>query len=140
MIEIIQDLPKSVVGLKAIGEVNNSDYESIIFPYINESLKYSNKIRLLYHIGPEFKKFTSGAIWDDTKMGFKYFSMWERIAIVSDVNWVQRSIKFLSFIVHGHVKLFSNNELDDAIRWITDGNHSMKKDTPNLIIQVEPVN
>ena len=42
----------------------------MLVPAAEERLARHKKLRLLYHLGPDFAGFTAGAMWDDTKIGF----------------------------------------------------------------------
>ena len=122
MIELISDLQDNVVGFTAKGEVTADDYELVLIPTVETKLKEHNKIRLLYHLGPDFTGYSTGAMWDDTKVGLHHITAWEKIAVVSDVDWIRGATKFFGFAMPGHVKVFSNNQLSDpAMKWWTLG-------------------
>jgi hypothetical protein len=60
------------------------------------------------------------AMWDDTKLGLKHLTGWERMAIVSDIEWIRAAIKIFGLVIPGHVRVFYNNELAEATRWISE--------------------
>jgi hypothetical protein len=120
MIEMIPDLPDNVLGFTAKGTVTANDYESVIIPAVEERFARHEKIRLLYHIGDEFTGFEAAAMWDDTKVGMKHLADWERIAIVSDVEWLKVVIKAFGLAIPGQVRVFHNSELAEATRWISE--------------------
>ena len=119
MLELIPDLPENVVGFSAIGKVTADDYESVLIPLVEEKLKDYDKIRMLYYIGPDFKGYSVGAMWDDVMVGLKHITAWEKVALVSDVEWIRGATKFFGFAIPGQVKVFSNAQLPDAKEWIT---------------------
>jgi hypothetical protein len=118
MIELIPNLPDNIVGFTATGQVTAHDYESVIIPTVEAKLKEKDKIRLLYYLGPDFVSVSAGAMWDDVKVGLKHITSWEKIAVVSDVDWIRNATKFFGFVMPGHVKLFSNSQLSEAMEWI----------------------
>jgi hypothetical protein len=125
MLELIEGLPENALGFSAKGNVSAKDYETILIPAVEEKLKHHDKVRLLYHLGDEFEKFEVGAMWDDAKVGLAHITEWEKIAIVTDVNWIQQAGKIFGFAIEtmsvpGDVKIFHNSELDDAIKWISE--------------------
>jgi len=125
MLELIEGLPENALGFTAKGNVSAKDYETVLIPAVQEKLKHHDKVRLLYHLGDEFEKFELGAMWDDAKVGLAHITEWEKIAIVTDVNWIQQAGKIFGFAIEtmsvtGDVKIFHNNELDDAIKWISE--------------------
>lgn len=119
MIEQMTDLPDSVLGFTATGKVTAEDYESVIIPAVESLFSRQPRARFLYQLGDDFTGFEAAAAWDDTKLGMKHLSGWERIAVVSDVEWIRAGVKIFGLTMPGHVRVFHNNELDDAKRWIT---------------------
>ena len=120
MIEKIPDLPDNVLGFTAKGKVTMNDYESSIIPAVEELFSRQKKVRFLYHLGEDVTGFEAAAMWDDTKLGLKHLSGWERMAIVSDIEWVRAAIKIFGLVIPGQVRVFHNNELAEATRWISE--------------------
>jgi hypothetical protein len=120
MIEKIPDLPGNALGFTAKGTVTASDYESVIIPAVEELFSHQSKIRILYHLGEDFMRFEAAAIWDDTKLGLKHFTGWERMAVVSDIEWIRTAIKIFGLGIPGHVRVFHNSELAEATQWISE--------------------
>ena len=83
MLERIPDLPDSVVGIRASGEVTGDDYKNVLIPAVVAALQGGHKVRLLYVLGEDVKGFTAGAAWQDTKVGLGHYSSWEKVAVVS---------------------------------------------------------
>ena len=69
MIELVKGLPENVVGLRAVGEVEDDDYEDVVIPAVERALGGRKKIRLLYVLGPEFEEYESDAMWEDASSG-----------------------------------------------------------------------
>jgi len=120
MIEKIPDLPNNILGFTAKGTITAIDYETVIIPAVEELFSREGKVRFLYHLGEDFKGFEAAAMWDDMKLGLKHLAGWERIAIVSDIEWIRAAIKIFGLVIPGHVRMFHNNELADATRWISE--------------------
>jgi SpoIIAA-like len=122
MIEPISGLPDNVVGIVASGYVTASDYEAVLVPAVEARLKQFDKLRLLYQIGPEFKGFTAGAMWDDLKLGVAHWKAWERIAVVTDVDWIANLGRFFSFAMPCPIKVFPNTiPIAQATDWLIAG-------------------
>ena len=119
MIEKLSDLPDNVLGFTAKGTVTAKDYESVIIPAVEDLFSRKEKVRILYHLGDDLTGFQSAAMWDDTKLGMKHLSGWERVAVVSDIEWIRATIKIFKLVIPGHVQVFHNNELAEAKRWIS---------------------
>jgi hypothetical protein len=120
MIEQIPDLPDNVLGFTAKGMVTANDYGSVIIPAVEALFSRQSKVRFLYHLGEGFTGFEAAAMWDDTKLGLKHLSGWERMAVVSDVEWIRAAVKIFGLAIPGHVRVFHNSELSEAKRWITE--------------------
>lgn len=120
MIEKIPDLPDSVLGFTGKGTITAKDYESVIIPAVEELFSHMEKVRFLYHLGEDVTGFEAAAMWDDTKLGLKHLPGWERMAIVSDIQWVRAAVKIFGFVIPGHVRVFHNNELVAATRWVCE--------------------
>jgi SpoIIAA-like len=120
MVEKIPDLPDTVLGFTAKGTVTANDYESIIIPAVEALFSRQRKVRFLYHLGEEFSGFEAAAVWDDTKLGLKHLGGWERMAVVSDVDWIRAAVKIFGVAIPGHVRVFHNRELAEATRWISE--------------------
>jgi hypothetical protein len=119
MIERLPDLPDSIVGLLASGQVTAHDYESVVIPAIESRLQTQGTVRVLYQLGPAFSGFTAGAMWDDAKLGLAHLRAWEKIAVVTDSDWVRGAIGIFRFAIPCPVKVFSNGQFAEAVEWIT---------------------
>ena len=119
MVEQIPDLPDNVLGFAAKGTVTAEDYESVIIPAVEALFARQRKVRFLYHLGEDFSGFEAAAMWDDTKLGLKHLSGWERMAVVSDVEWIRAAIRIFGLAIPGHIRVFHNSELTEAKQWIT---------------------
>jgi hypothetical protein len=118
MVERIPNLPDTVLGFRAKGKVTAKDYESVIIPAVEAMFSRRDKVRFLYHLGEDFSGFEAAAVWDDTKLGLKHFSGWERLAVVSDVEWIRAAVRVFGIAMPGHVRVFHNRELTEAIGWV----------------------
>ena len=118
MIEIIAGLPDNVVGVDAKGTVTADDYEKVLIPALDDTIKRHAKVRMLYLMGKEFKTITPGAMFDDAKMGFRHLNAFEKIAFVTDVEWVSNAIKIFSVMIPCPVETFGNDKLAEAKDWL----------------------
>jgi len=119
MIELLPGLPEQVVGFVASGKVTADDYETVVIPAIETALATHGHVRILYQLGPAFTSFTSGAMWDDMKLGMAHLKAWDKIAIVTDLDWVAGAMRIFRFAMPCPVSIFSNSEFTEAARWIS---------------------
>lgn len=120
MIERITDLPDNVLGFTAKGTVTSDDYETVIIPAVEAVFARQDEARFLYHLGEDFSGFEAGAAWDDAKLGMKHLAGWERIAVVTDVEWIRAGMKLFRLVMPGRVRLFRNDELAAAKQWLVE--------------------
>lgn len=122
MLQFINDLPANVVGIHAIGEVTDDDYDEILIPRLDELAKRQGKINYLLVLETDVSNFTMAAWWDDLKLGLKHFTQWNKIAVVSDQKGVQWFTDTFTHFIPGKSKGFALDELDAAVKWITENN------------------
>ncbi len=120
MVEQIPDLPDNVLGFSAKGTVTANDYESVLIPAVEAQFSRGGKVRFLYYLGDDFSGFEAPAMWADTKLGLKHLAGWERIALVSDVEWIRAAVIVFALAIPGHVRVFHNRELPEATRWVAE--------------------
>ena len=120
MVEKIANLPDNVLGFTAKGTVTANDYESVIIPAVEALFSQQRKVRFLYCLGEDFSGFEAAAVWDDTKLGLKHLAGWERMAVVSDVEWIRAAVKVFGLAIPGQVRVFHNRDLAEATRWVTE--------------------
>jgi len=119
MIEQIPGLPAGALGFRASGQVTATDYSQVLVPDIEAAFAINRKLRLLYHVGPEFTGFDPGAVWEDVQLGFRHFSGWERAALVTDVGWMRNLAKALGFLSPGEFRLYETAQLEEARNWVS---------------------
>lgn len=117
MIRLLEGLPENVVGVEASGKVTDDDYERVLIPAIRERMDAGGKIRFIYVLGDEFDGWTMGAMWDDAKLGVGELKAWEKVAFVSDKEWLKHMVKAFALMIPGDVRVFELDEIDDAKAW-----------------------
>ena len=118
MIEVMKGLPDNVVGLSAKEEVTGNDYDTVLIPLVSEKIKKHGKVRMLYQLGPDFAGYDAAAIWDDTMFGMSHMFDFEKVAVVSDVEWIRNATRFFGVLLPCPVKTFDNKDLAAAKTWI----------------------
>ncbi len=118
MIEVTSNTPGNIVIAAAHGTVTHEDYKKTFVPAIEEKLKHHPKVRLLYHLGQDFSKYTIAAILDDAKLGLKHLADFEKVAIVTDARWVSEAASVFGTLFTCPVKTYANDQLAEARAWI----------------------
>jgi hypothetical protein len=114
MLELIEGLPKNVVGIAASGKVTMQDCRDVLVPAIQKSRKWHDKIRLYYEINSRFP----GSAWEDLDLGLEHTSCCERVAIVTDIGWVRLTVKAVRFLIPAKIRVFSSGEAEEGRAWI----------------------
>ena len=117
MIRILSGMPAGVVGLEAVDDVEEEDYQDVIVPAVEAAIAEHGKVRLVYVLGPEFDEYEGEAVWEDLKLGARHPASFERIAIVTDARWAAPAIKIFSVLWPGQARAFPLSELDAAKQW-----------------------
>ena len=78
MLTKISDVPDSVLGFRASGELTSDDYRDVLVPAVEAALQTRDKLRLLYLLGDDVTGFSPGAAWQDTKVGMTHPTRWEK--------------------------------------------------------------
>ncbi len=53
-------------------------------------------------------------------MGMKHLTSFERVAVVTDIDWIENVIKAFGFAVPGEVRVFDDDDLEAARQWISE--------------------
>jgi hypothetical protein len=118
MIERLSDLPSHVVGFVCTGRITRRDYETVLLPAIEAALKQHERVRLYYQLAQNFSHIEPG-VSRDFDVGIDHLLRWDRIAIVTNLDWFRETVRALSFLLPGYVEVFSLDEAADAREWIT---------------------
>lgn len=120
MIEQLAGFPDNVAAFACHGHVTKADYETVLIPDVEKRLEQHDKVRIYYEVDNDFGGFDPGAMWDDTKLGFRHFNRWERFAVVTDVDWIEQTMKFVGFLMPGELRAFPTSEAAAARKWISE--------------------
>ncbi len=142
MLEIIQDLPDHVLGVRAHGEVTADDYRTVLVPAIDAKLTKHKRVRLLYVLGSDFGGFSGGAAWEDAKVGMRHLTAFQRAAVVTDVDSIRTMVKAFGFALPGEVRVYRSEELPAARGWVSEapseGHLAFQLDQAAGVLTLEP--
>ena len=120
MIKKIEGLGEDIIGSEAVGVVSAKDYEDVLIPTIESALKRSKKINLLYVLGKDFESYDLKAIYEDSLVGIKHFFDFEKIAIVTNKEWVKNLVKAFEIFYPMEIKIFDEDSVQNAIKWLKE--------------------
>jgi hypothetical protein len=121
MVEPIQDMPPGSLGFRVSGRLTRPDYTDVLVPPLRKAVDAGERLRVLYAIGPELHM-EAGALLEDLKLeadlGVRHREAWERIAVVTDLDWLWRAFGLFSWMVPGEMRMFHETELEQAKSWL----------------------
>lgn len=118
MIEILDGFPDGVVAFRATGRVTRTDYDQVLVPAVERALATHRTIRCYYELTPAFTGMDTGAMWEDARIGIEHLTRWERVAVVTDVEWIRAAAGVFRFLMPGTVRVFAMADIAEAKRWI----------------------
>ncbi|MGH2959599.1 MAG: STAS/SEC14 domain-containing protein [Solirubrobacterales bacterium] len=117
MLEPITGLADGTIGFRTIGKVEADDYRNFLNPALDSVLENHDQVNFVYVVSPDFDGYSLGALWQDTKEITRGFSVWNRVAFVSDVEWMNHVVPTAAHLISGEVKVFSLSDEAAAIAW-----------------------
>ena len=121
LIERVTDLPAGTLGFRASGKTTSEEYRQMIEP-IYGALERGAKLNIYFELANDFAGLDSGALWQDVKAagsaGLKHRSAWQRMALVTDKDWVRHGAGAFGWLAPGELRLFEPSERDEARTWL----------------------
>jgi hypothetical protein len=100
VIRTIAGMPAGTIGVEAVGDVTEDDYRDVLGPALKEALERDD-LRLMNVLGKRFDSYALSGMWADTKLWAGHLHSWKRIAIVTDADWIENSIKEFGWMTPG---------------------------------------
>jgi SpoIIAA-like len=121
MLKQMADMPPGTIGFEAIEEVDDDDFEKTVEPALRRIIAEGRKVRLLYLLGARFREYDGDALEEEIKFAIHHPSAYERVAVVSDEEWLRPALRLLSMLVPGQLRGFRVAELAAAKSWVAAG-------------------
>lgn len=121
MLRRMPDMPLGTVGFEAVSEVEDDDWEQSVEPVLRQEMAEGRQVRLLYLLGAEARGVERDAMSADTGFRARHATSFERVAVVSDEDWIRPALRALSFLLPGKAKGFRVRDLESAKAWLTEG-------------------
>src|SRR5687768_9828259 len=118
MLKQIADMPPATIGFEAIGKVDDDDFENAVAPVLRRVIAEGRKVRLLYLLGPRLGEYEGDALKEEMKFAAHHPSAYERVAVVSDEEWLRPALRILSVLVPGQLRAFPVAQLAAAREWL----------------------
>jgi len=121
MIEILKDMPNNVAGFRAVGEVTKAHFTAVVMPVVDEVVKRTGELNYLMILDTSLKNWTAGAWFEDLWLGIKELTKWNRVAIVTDSEMINKFTDVISALVPGTFRGFPPEKTKEAVRWVATG-------------------
>ncbi|RZJ51051.1 MAG: STAS/SEC14 domain-containing protein [Chryseobacterium sp.] len=122
MISVINDAPENVAAFNATGDVTKEDFDNIVIPHVKSKVEKFGELNYLLYLDTDLGNFTMGAWLQDAFLGIKNITKWNRAAIVTDKEGVQKFTDIFSVVMPGEFKSFPKENLYNALYWCENGN------------------
>jgi hypothetical protein len=118
MLRHIRDMPAGTIGFEAVGEVEDDDWEGTVEPLLRKQIADGHKVRMLYLLGARTREVEGDAVKAAGEFRARHATSFDRVAVVSDEDWVRPALRALSFLLPGKARGFPTRELEEAKGWL----------------------
>lgn len=120
MITQINDVPNNMVAFRAAGEVTKDDFE-IVKETVADLVDKTGKLNYLLYLEDDVPKdFTAGAWLQDAMLGIENLTKWNRAAIISNSEGVQKFTDVFSKVMPGEFRGFPKDDYQHAVDWVSE--------------------
>ena len=123
VVENVTDLPPGTLGFRASGKITSAQYRKLMEP-IYAALERGEELNVYFELADDFQGLDLAALWDDLKaagsVGLKHRSSWQRMALVTDKDWVRHAASAFGWLAPGELRLFELSERETARSWLAE--------------------
>lgn len=111
------DKPESrTVELVIEGGVTKDDYLETA-EHLHDRIQDWGAVNLLEDIR-SIDGVEAGAFWDNVKFGFRHFQDIDKVAVVTDKQWIRAATTITDPLIHLDVQTFPREEIETARAWV----------------------
>ena len=114
MIEPLEDVPAGVLGFRAIGTIEASDYREVLDPAIEAVLADREQLNLVIVLGEGFDRLSLGAMLEDARLITFPHEVWGRAAFVTNHEVLGGIATAFGGLVPGEFRVFPLDKQDEA--------------------------
>lgn len=118
MFNRIETADPRIVAFDAIGTITDDDYRSTLIPALDKAAARHGKVRAALRFGGRFEGYTARAVMDDALYGLSHVRAFERVAVVSDIEWIRRGVAMFAHLSVVPVRIFAAHQTQEAIAWL----------------------
>ncbi len=120
MLEVMPESEGPLLWLRARDWLTVQDYREVFVPRLEKIMREHGKVRLLFHLAPDFQGWTTGAMWEDVKLDLKHRGDFEKVALAGASFWADAVVKLLGRFMAGEARTFLQEYLAEAWIWIQE--------------------
>jgi universal stress protein A len=113
---LAEETPRNVIAVRVFGKLTGEDYRSLV-PVLEERLRQMRQVNLIIEL-EDFQGWELDAAWGDLKFGIEHNRRIDRLAVVGERDWERWMTKIAGWFLHGEVRYFDHDDIDDAWAWI----------------------
>ncbi|MCD2441326.1 STAS/SEC14 domain-containing protein [Agromyces sp. SYSU K20354] len=121
MIEPLEYLPAGVIGFRAVGTVEASDYRDVLDPAIDAAVAGPDSVNLVFVMGDEFDHVSFPAMLEDAKLIRVPHEAWGRAAFVTNHDVLGAVATAFGGLVPGEFRVFPLEKQGEAVAWVAEG-------------------
>jgi hypothetical protein len=95
---------------------------------IYATLERGEKLNIYSELADDFDGLDLGALWQDMKaagsVGLKHRSSWERMALVTNKDWIRHGTSAFGWLAPGELRPFEPSERDKPRAWLAETSSS----------------
>jgi len=123
MVSVIAVDAPGVLAFAIVGRLTRADYRDVLLPPIREVIANGEEIRVLAVV-ERFQGLEAGGLLEELKaaarVGSAQDSLRSYFAVVTDADWVRRSIALFGWLVPGDIRVFTSDRRTEAETWLAD--------------------
>jgi hypothetical protein len=127
MLERITGMPTGTFGFEAVGKVDDDDVEGTVATVLRNHIAGGGKVRVLYLLGPRMRKYEADAFGEEVGFVARHPSAYEKVAVVTDEEWLRPALRLLSVLVPGQLRGFPVTALEAAKSWSPKGSRNEER-------------
>ena len=120
MIERLEGFADNICAFVCHEHVTEEDYTAVLIPAIVAALRNHDMVRLYYETASDFSGMDTNAVWQDTMIGKSHLLSWDRLVVVTDIEWIKHTVQIFGFLMPAQLRVFPLSESARARRWISE--------------------
>jgi hypothetical protein len=121
MLDPLEDLPAGVIGYRAVGTIEASDYRDVLTPAFDAAFEEYGRIDWVLIMGDEFDHLSLGGMLEDAKFISMPHEAWGRSAFVTNHEVLSGIATAFGGLVPGEFRVFPLEQQAHAVAWVAAG-------------------